>query len=99
MGSELPALDLGTDFEPVQLTAGAEFTCALSRRGTVKCWGKAAHLGLGSSSADFIGSRPDEMGDALPTLDLGPGQHMVVLIPAIFLVTKLHAELRLRASM
>ncbi|CAE7845391.1 UVR8 [Symbiodinium necroappetens] len=72
MGSELPALDLGTDFEPVELTAGAYHTCALSRRGTVKCWGYAYLLGLGwSAAAGYIGSRPNEMGDSLPTLDLG----------------------------
>ena len=72
MGSELPALDLGTDFEPVELTAGAYHTCALSRRGTVKCWGYAYLLGLGwSTAAGYIGSRPNEMGDSLPTLDLG----------------------------
>ena len=71
MGSELPALDLGTDFEPVELTAGAYHTCALSRRGTVKCWGLDYLLGLGWSAAVYIGSSPNEMGDSLPTLDLG----------------------------
>ncbi|CAE7688605.1 unnamed protein product [Symbiodinium sp. CCMP2592] len=51
MGSNLPAIDLGTDFEAVQLALGGHHSCALSSQGTVKCWGQGDLLGLGLAPA------------------------------------------------
>ncbi|CAE7203790.1 rngB, partial [Symbiodinium sp. CCMP2456] len=77
MGSELPAVDLGTDFEAVQLAVGDFHSCALSSQGAVKCWGRSDRLGLGlGDTAVYIGASPNEMGDALPAVDLG-------LLPAV----------------
>ena len=73
MGSALPAVDLGTDFEAVQLALGEYHSCALSSQGAVKCWGWSTDLGLGlDDSEGYIGAGPNEMGDALPAVDLGP---------------------------
>ena len=71
MGTQLPTVDLGTNFEAVQLVAGEYHTCALSRRGAVKCWGSSGYLGLGKYPGSYVGTGPGEMGDALPELDLG----------------------------
>ena len=73
MGTQLPTIDLGTDFEAVQLVAGSYHTCALSRQGAVKCWGWWEYLGLSENlgSYSYVGTGPGEMGDALPALDLG----------------------------
>ena len=72
MGSQLPAVDLGTDFEAVQLVLGDLHSCALSSQGAVKCWGRSSRLGLGLGGGVYIGISPNEMGDALPAVDLGP---------------------------
>ncbi|CAE7805594.1 unnamed protein product [Symbiodinium sp. CCMP2592] len=71
MGSALPTVDLGMDFEAVQLAAGTYHTCALSSQGKIKCWGWGAYLGLGLSGG-WVGTGPQEMGENLPFLDLGP---------------------------
>ncbi|CAE7688638.1 unnamed protein product [Symbiodinium sp. CCMP2592] len=72
MGSNLTAIDLGTDFEAaVQLALGDYHSCALSSQGTVKCWGRGDRLGLGLPAVG-IGNSPNEMGNALPAVDLGP---------------------------
>ena len=70
MGDQLPTLDLGSDFEPVQLTLGWEHSCALSRQGMVKCWGKGAPIGLAKGWQDIVGLQSGEMGDFLPALAL-----------------------------
>ncbi|CAE6963162.1 unnamed protein product, partial [Symbiodinium sp. CCMP2592] len=73
MGSNLTAVDLGTDFEAVQLALGYAHSCALSSQGAVKCWGQGNRLGLGLGDGGvYIGTSPNEMGDALPVVDLGP---------------------------
>ncbi|CAE6963215.1 unnamed protein product [Symbiodinium sp. CCMP2592] len=73
MGSELPVVDLGTDFEAVQLALGYAHSCALSSQSAVKCWGQSNRLGLGlGDGGRYIGTNPNEMGDALPVVDLGP---------------------------
>ena len=73
MGENLPALDLGTDFDTVQLTAGADHTCALSRQHTLKCWGVIdQRLGYGfkGREGEQLGTQAYQMGDYLPVLDL-----------------------------
>lgn len=76
MGVNLPVVDLGTNdlgnkLVPLQLAAGEFYTCAVLSDFTVKCWGKANYgkivLGVGNS----IGDQPGEMGNNLPTVNLG----------------------------
>merc|ERR1719228_2410332 len=39
MGDDLPFVDLGTDFEAVQVECGGHHSCARSATFGVKCWG------------------------------------------------------------
>lgn len=59
------------DFFPVSVKTGARFTCALSNKGTVKCWGYNSCNELGTGDSIFYGLTPSTMGEALPNLKLG----------------------------
>ncbi|WP_129347611.1 RCC1 domain-containing protein [Sorangium cellulosum] len=66
-----PDVSLGGGNVALSLALGETHTCARLNGGAVKCWGanSAGQLGLGDM--DFRGDDPDEMGDALPAVDLG----------------------------
>jgi cysteine-rich repeat protein len=74
MGSALPTLNLGTGRLALAVTAGFQHTCALLDDGSVKCWGwnLGGQLGLGDTLTR--GTAAGEMGDALPTVELGTGR-------------------------
>lgn len=74
MGDALPAVDLGAGRTAVSLTAGAQHTCAVLDNQSVKCWGQAGRGQLGLGDTNHRGDASGEMGDALPPVDLGPGQ-------------------------
>jgi hypothetical protein len=79
MGDNLPTVDLGTDRTAIAITAGGHQTCAILDDHSVKCWGKneTGQLGLGDTTNR--GDDPNEMGDNLPTVDLGPGRTAVAI--------------------
>lgn len=79
MGNNLPAIDLGTGRSAVQIVTGREHVCARLDNLAVKCWGKSSVLGIGSS-ANNRGDAPNEMGDNLPSVDLGSGAVVVELV-------------------
>jgi len=70
MGDALPAVQLGGGRTGTQVGAGWDHTCAALDDGSVKCWGlnSAGHLGIGDRNAR--GDGPNEMGDALPAVQL-----------------------------
>ena len=53
------------------LAVGGRHTCAILDAGAVKCWGDNEHGQLGLGDTQNRGENLDEMGDALPTVDLG----------------------------
>lgn len=72
MGDFLPSVDFGVGHSPVSVHGGGHASCAvLKGDGRVKCWGynEYGHLGLGDVQSR--GDLPDEMGDALPMVELG----------------------------
>jgi len=79
MGDNLPTVDLGLGRSAKALQGGAFHTCALLDDDSIKCWGSndSGDLGLGSTAprGDAVG----EMGDSLPTVDLGPGRYATAL--------------------
>ncbi|CAE7260727.1 UVR8 [Symbiodinium sp. CCMP2592] len=80
MGDHLPAVDLGTGRTAAEVTAGFYFTCARLDDSSVKCWGSNGFGQIGDgSSGTYVGDASGEMGDNLPTVDLGTGRTAVEL--------------------
>ena len=79
MGDSLPAVELGTGRSAVALALGDRHSCAVLDDASVKCWGHNdnGQLGLGDTTAR--GDQGGEMGDSLPSVDLGPGRTAVQL--------------------
>ncbi|CAM9779525.1 unnamed protein product [Chrysoparadoxa australica] len=76
MGEALDCVDLGEGVLATQISAGADYTCAVTANEDeeylgLKCWGGGdqGQLGLGDNA--FRGISPAEMGDALPFVDFG----------------------------
>jgi cysteine-rich repeat protein len=74
MGDALPYVDLGVGRTAKAITAGGDDTCAILDNDTLKCWGgnSLGQLGLGDDVNR--GDGPGEMGDSLPTVNLGAGK-------------------------
>lgn len=74
MGEALPAVDLGSGRMARAVSTGHDHTCALLDDWSVKCWGANAEGQLGLGDTDDRGDAANEMGDALPAVDLGAGR-------------------------
>lgn len=74
LGSNLPSINLGTGRTAKAVAAGAEHTCAILDNDTVKCWGWNQYGQLGLGDTRNRGGRANEMGNNLPTVDLGTGR-------------------------
>ena len=53
------------------ITAGGNHVCALLDNNAIKCMGYGYHGQLGSGKTDNLGDNSNEVGDDLPTVDLG----------------------------
>ncbi len=71
MGDNLPTIVLGTDRIATAIEVGSRHACAVLDDNTVKCWGHSGQGKLGLGDAEDRGDDVGEMGDNLPTLDLG----------------------------
>ena len=71
LGDNLPPLDLGTDLTARSLAAGVYHTCANLDSGAVKCWGDNRFGQLGIGAPGNRGGEAGQMGDNLPSVDLG----------------------------
>ena len=67
-------VDLGVGRTATQLSAGTWFVCALLDDATVKCWGSKNYGQLGLGHLSTMGTQSSDMGDRLPTVDLGAGR-------------------------
>lgn len=74
MGDALPYVDFGAVQTVKSIAAGYQHTCVVLTDDKIKCWGSndAAELGLGVGPSDARGDAPNEMGAALPAVDVGP---------------------------
>jgi len=77
MGVYLPVLNLGTGRFAVQMSKGVLHACALLDNGSLKCWGSNWGGQLGLENTISRGDQPNEMGDNLPTVNLGTGKTAV----------------------
>ena len=71
MGDNLPYVNVGEGRRVTQVETNGGGTCAVLDNGKAKCWGsnRVGQLGLGDK--DDRGGSPNQMGDNLPTIDLG----------------------------
>jgi E3 ubiquitin-protein ligase HERC3 len=76
MGSALPYVDLGSGRTAKAVAVGGSHACAILNNDQVKCWGRNffIHGQLGLGDDVDRGGRPGEMGDVLPTVNLGTGR-------------------------
>jgi len=72
MGTNLAAIDLGTNKTAVAVSAGGSHTCALLNDGTVKCWGEGGSGQLGKGNTNDLGDGGSEMGANLAVISLVP---------------------------
>lgn len=92
MGDMLPFVDLGTGRTAAQVACGGNddpnysayngFTCAILDNGKVKCWGNNFDGRLGLGYIGDVGIGAGQMGDALPTIDLGRHNFSAVQLAA-----------------
>ncbi len=74
MGDLLPTVNLGIGRTAKAISGGDGVTCALLDNDKVKCWGDSAKGQLGQGDTTTRGDAPLEMGDLLPTINLGTGR-------------------------
>lgn len=74
MGDNLPAISLGAARTVKSVSVGGSHVCAVLDNGKVKCWGDNGSGQLGYGNTMNRGNLPNQMGDNLPTVDLGTGR-------------------------
>ena len=78
MGDNLPTINLGVNLIAKSIAGGYRHNCALLSNNTLKCWGRNQYGQLGQGHKRSLGDNfnaniESEMGDNLPTVDLGDG--------------------------
>lgn len=71
MGNNLPRVNLGTGLKVRMLVSGDLHNCILSTDSKIKCWGRGNSGQLGLEDSRDRGRAAGDMGDALPTVNLG----------------------------
>lgn len=69
----LAPIPLGVGRTALKIDAGFSHTCALLDNNQIKCWGNNGNGQLGQEDTFYRGDHPSEMGDNLPTINLGTG--------------------------
>lgn len=74
MGNNMPWINLGTGRTVKDVSIGGTHICAILDNDSVKCWGSNASGQLGLGDILARGDGANEMGDSLPTVNLGTGR-------------------------
>ncbi|MEQ1699945.1 MAG: fibronectin type III domain-containing protein, partial [Ilumatobacteraceae bacterium] len=96
MGASLPAVNLGTGKLVYRVYAGGNITCAILTDATVKCWGNNEYGQLGYGDTNNRGDQAGEMGNNLPTVNLGTGRTAVELSVSSYHVCALLDDLSVK---
>jgi alpha-tubulin suppressor-like RCC1 family protein len=72
--AQLTGINLGTGRTATSISGSNVHTCALLDDASVKCWGHGANGRLGQGNTSDLGGGANEMGDNLPSIDLGTGR-------------------------
>jgi E3 ubiquitin-protein ligase HERC3 len=72
MGDALPAAQLGANGRLRGFTGNTGHACALFDGGRLVCWGNNGQGQLGLGDTKNRGDSPDEIGFAMPSIDVGP---------------------------
>jgi alpha-tubulin suppressor-like RCC1 family protein len=65
---------IALDGDAKAIRAGYRFVCAQLETDQIKCWGRNGDGQLGLNDIEHRGDEPNEMGDALPVVNLGTGR-------------------------
>jgi len=82
MGDALAPIPLGG--AATQITLGIFHVCALLQGGSVKCWGYNSDGELGIGDTVDRGDMPNQMGSALPAVNLGAGRSAKKIVAGNF---------------
>ncbi len=77
LGDAMPPINLGTGRTVTQIAVGSHHACALLDNQTMKCWGSSQVGQVGQGDTGKHGNKPNQMGDALPAVDLGTGKKVL----------------------
>ena len=72
--AQLTGINLGTGRTATAIEVGDYHSCAMLDNASVKCWGKNDEGQLGLGTTADMGNQSGEMGDNLPSIDLGTGR-------------------------
>ncbi len=84
MGDNLPAINLGTGRTAVALGSGVAHRCAILDDVSLKCWGNNGDGQLGMGDVIVRGETVAQMGDGLPTVNLGTGRTATQVVGGAF---------------
>jgi hypothetical protein len=77
--SDAESASMPRPYRAIELAVGRDHVCVILDDHKVKCWGQGGEGELGYGEAGERGATATEMGDALPTVDLGTGRKAVAL--------------------
>ena len=80
----LRSINLGTGRTATAISAGNEHSCAILDNASVKCWGENAQGQLGIDNTNLMGDETGDMGDNLPSIDLGTGRTATAIAAGYF---------------
>ncbi|PNH01536.1 hypothetical protein TSOC_012572 [Tetrabaena socialis] len=96
LGDALPYVNLGQGLTATSIAAGAAHTCAVLDNGALKCWGGNTYGQLGLGDTKSRGGSAADMGDALPSVDLGTGQQATAVTAGFWLTCVVTASSNLK---
>ncbi len=71
LGNAIPAVALGDNLTVKDFDIGEGHTCAILSDDSLKCWGSGNSGRLGHGETTSIGDSSDELGNNMPSVDLG----------------------------